>query len=91
MSEDGEIMAVQHRDYPVTGVQFHPESVLTEHGYRMLAHFLGAPAARTATLPVNADGGLGLSAIGYHASTEGLDRRRAPRAHEAPWYVLPTT
>lgn len=90
MSEDGEIMAVQHREHPVTGVQFHPESVLTEHGYRMLAHFLGAPPARAETLPVNADGGLGLSAIGYHASTEGLDRRHAPRAHEAPWYVLPT-
>jgi anthranilate synthase/aminodeoxychorismate synthase-like glutamine amidotransferase len=39
-SEDGEIMAVQHRRYPVTGVQFHPESVLTEYGYRMLDRFL---------------------------------------------------
>lgn len=91
MSEDGEIMAVQHREHPVTGVQFHPESVLTEHGYHMLARFLGAPAARARTLPVAADGGLGLSAIGYHSSAEGLDRRHAPRAHEAPWYVLPTT
>jgi len=90
-SEDGEIMAVQHREHAVTGVQFHPESVLTEHGYAMLARFLGAPAGRAEALPVGADGGLGLSAIGYRPSADGLDRRRSPRAHEAPWYVPPST
>jgi anthranilate synthase/aminodeoxychorismate synthase-like glutamine amidotransferase len=88
-SEDGEIMAVQHREHPVVGVQFHPESVLTEHGYRMLAQFLGTPASVAERLPIGADGGLGLSAIGYQIATEGLDRRRTPRAHEAPWYVTP--
>jgi anthranilate synthase/aminodeoxychorismate synthase-like glutamine amidotransferase len=87
-SEDGEIMAVEHREHPVIGLQFHPESVLTEHGYRLLARFLGLPRAEE--LPVGADGGLGLSAIGYSVPTEGLDRRRAPRAHEAPWYVTDT-
>jgi len=37
--DDGTIMAVQHGSAPVVGVQFHPESILTEHGYRMLANF----------------------------------------------------
>ncbi|HEX8741366.1 MAG TPA: aminodeoxychorismate/anthranilate synthase component II [Casimicrobiaceae bacterium] len=39
-SEDGEIMAVRHRELPVEGVQFHPEAILTEHGKRVLANFL---------------------------------------------------
>jgi anthranilate synthase/aminodeoxychorismate synthase-like glutamine amidotransferase len=45
-SDTGEIMGVRHRRLPVEGVQFHPESVLTEHGKALLANFLetGAPA-----------------------------------------------
>jgi anthranilate synthase component 2 len=39
-SDDGEIMGIRHAAYPVHGVQFHPESVLTEHGYRMVGRFL---------------------------------------------------
>jgi hypothetical protein len=54
-SEDGEIMAVQHTTHPVYGVQFHPESVLTEHGYRMLDHFLHGVPASPRPLPEAAD------------------------------------
>ena len=40
LTDDGEIMAVQHREYPVYGVQFHPESILTPDGKTMLRNFL---------------------------------------------------
>lgn len=40
LADDGEIMAVQHREYPIYGVQFHPESVMTPDGERMLRNFL---------------------------------------------------
>jgi len=39
-SDDGEIMGVRHREHAVEGVQFHPESILTEHGHQLLANFL---------------------------------------------------
>ena len=39
-TEDGEIMAMRHRDYPVIGLQFHPESIYTEHGKRMIENFV---------------------------------------------------
>jgi anthranilate synthase/aminodeoxychorismate synthase-like glutamine amidotransferase len=49
-SENGEIMAIAHREHATFGVQFHPEAVLTEGGYRLLANFLrlaGCPVANT--------------------------------------------
>ena len=39
-TDDGEIMALHHRTRPVYGVQFHPESILTEHGHALLKNFL---------------------------------------------------
>lgn len=64
-TESGVIMAVRHRDVPVEGVQFHPESVLTEGGHRLLANWMAAAghpvaeslvAALTAEVAELADG-----------------------------------
>jgi len=41
-TDDGEIMGVRHRSLPVEGVQFHPESILTQHGHALLRNFLTA-------------------------------------------------
>lgn len=40
VTEDGEIMAVQHQEYPIYGVQFHPESIMTPNGKTMLQNFM---------------------------------------------------
>jgi para-aminobenzoate synthetase component 2 len=37
---EGEIMALRHKEYPIEGVQFHPESIITDHGHTMLRNFL---------------------------------------------------
>ncbi|UUZ82158.1 aminodeoxychorismate/anthranilate synthase component II [Paenibacillus sp. P26] len=37
---EGEIMGLRHKEYPIEGVQFHPESIITDHGHRMLKNFL---------------------------------------------------
>ena len=51
-TDDGEIMAVEHKEYPVYGLQFHPESILTKYGKRMMENFINS----SFTLDCNYDG-----------------------------------
>ncbi len=39
-ADDGEIMAIKHKEYLIEGVQFHPESIMTEEGKKILANFI---------------------------------------------------
>lgn len=43
-TQDGEIMGLRHKTLPISGVQFHPESILSEHGHALLANFLALKA-----------------------------------------------
>ena len=76
-ADDGEIMAVTHRAHPVIGVQFHPESALTEHGYRLLDRFLTGDASRADTLPDRAD-------LARAKDRGGSPRPAAPALDAAP-------
>ena len=75
-ADDGEIMAVAHREHPVVGVQFHPESALTEHGYALVDRFLHGERSRPDALPSRADGA---------SAPAGRDAQGAPRATEPPF------
>ena len=55
-ADDGEIMAVEHREHAVIGVQFHPESAASEYGYAMIDRFLHGARPEQADLPSGADG-----------------------------------
>jgi anthranilate synthase/aminodeoxychorismate synthase-like glutamine amidotransferase len=81
LSQDGEIMGVEHRRFPVTGVQFHPESAMTEYGYWMLDAFLhGARAVgRGSSLPNGADGQFDI-----RAPADGAETRDGPGIDGAP-------
>ena len=45
--EDGTIMGLQHKELPIHGVQFHPESIASEHGHKLLQNFLDLAHAAT--------------------------------------------
>lgn len=47
-TEEGEIMGLRHREYLIEGVQFHPESIMTEHGHRLLRNFLSLGGGKRA-------------------------------------------
>lgn len=51
IADDGEIMAVEHRTMPVIGVQFHPESIFTDHGRQLVRNALTTLAPQTAMVP----------------------------------------
>ena len=57
--DDREVMAVEHREHPVIGVQFHPESAATEYGYAMLDRFLRGARSAPRELAARADGAPG--------------------------------
>jgi len=44
-------MVIEHREHPVFGVQFHPESILTQHGYSILSNFLTLAGLVSAQIP----------------------------------------
>lgn len=54
-TSEGEIMALRHRRYPTIGVQFHPESILTQHGKQLLRNFLEMRPAATSERRVSDD------------------------------------
>src|SRR5262245_48588346 len=52
-SDEGEIMGVRHREFPIWGVQFHPESILTENGRMILKNFLKLVGPRPPTMSLS--------------------------------------
>jgi len=71
--DDGAIMAVAHRSYPIVGVQFHPESAASEYGYAMVDRFLHGARTRRVGLPRRADGAEGQPDLFLPWSATGRD------------------
>jgi anthranilate synthase/aminodeoxychorismate synthase-like glutamine amidotransferase len=78
--DDGEIMAVAHREHPVWGVQFHPESAVSEYGYAMLDRFLRGAASRGDLLPRRAD-----ARLEVETPSDGATRAWSYGGVRAPW------
>ena len=66
---DGSVMGLMHRDLPLHGVQFHPESIATEHGHALLANFLKLAGIATPPLPLAGGAGGGPVAEGRRSLT----------------------
>ncbi|MGL3148804.1 anthranilate synthase component II [Microbacterium sp. A82] len=62
-TRSGTVMALAHRELPIRGVQFHPESVLTQHGYRLLANWLAEVAIAAGSAFDAEQASVGLSAL----------------------------
>ena len=77
VDDDGEVMAMKHRDHCVYGVQFHPESVITDNGKQMLKNWLELPVERNKqfSTPVS------ISSNGHGPSTPKADSMKAILNH----------
>jgi len=83
-SGDGEVMGLRHRHWPVEAVQFHPESVLSEHGQRLVSNFLaGAIGARatpgSTTGPTSGAVHSGQGPLEARRGSDGAADEEAPR------------
>jgi para-aminobenzoate synthetase component 2 len=89
-TEDGEIMAVEHRTHSVIGVQFHPESAATEFGYLLLARFLTRRIGDIDEFPNRADGAMGTIERSVPADSPWTSRRTDPPfSVTAPFLLRP--
>lgn len=90
---DGIVMALEHTELPIMGVQFHPESICSEHGHQLIANFLGAPIQRPraarATAPVSEAAGSGFKAycrmLPYWTDSEAVFQAMFASANPSFW------